>query len=108
MKKKGVKQISGVQYKKIDDQGLYLTRSKENSESELLPVETVVLCVGQESVQDMVDHLADIPEMQVHLIGGAREASGMDAKSAIQEGLEAAIRLGDKREGRVLTGAKTG
>ena len=108
VKKKGVKQISGVQYKKIDDQGLYLTRSKENSESELLPVETVVLCVGQESVQDMVDHLADIPEMQVHLIGGAREASGMDAKSAIQEGLEAAIRLGDKREGRVLTGAKTG
>ena len=94
VRKHGVKQISGVQYRKIDDKGLYLTRSKENNEQELLPVETVVLCVGQESAQNFADELAHIPEMNVHCIGGAREAKGMDAKSAIQEGLKAAIQLG--------------
>ncbi|MCP3689361.1 MAG: FAD-dependent oxidoreductase, partial [Gammaproteobacteria bacterium] len=84
LQKKGVKFITGVSYDKIDDHGLHISVA---GEPRLLKVDHVVLCSGQESNRELYDELktGDVP---VHLIGGAKLASELDAKRAIREGWE--------------------
>ncbi len=76
---KGVKMIPGVTYDKIDDEGLHIT---VGGESQLLPVDNVIICAGQEPMRDIVEGL----NMPYHLIGGADEALELDAKRAIDQG----------------------
>lgn len=86
LKKHGVQMLSEVQYTKIDDQGLHLT---VKGEAQILPADHIVICAGQERRDGLYKPLqeAGIP---VYLIGGAKEASELDAKRAIAEGLEIA------------------
>ena len=58
----------------------------------VLPVDTVVLCAGQESVRGLADDLA-ARGVSAHVIGGADVASELDAKRAIRQGTELAARL---------------
>ena len=58
----------------------------------VLPVDTVVLCAGQESVRGLADDLA-ARGVRAHVIGGADVASELDAKRAIRQGTEVAARL---------------
>ena len=61
-------------------------------EKVLLPVDTVVLCAGQESVRGLADDLA-AHGVRAHVIGGADVAAELDAKRAIRQGTELAARL---------------
>jgi 2,4-dienoyl-CoA reductase (NADPH2) len=89
LKKRGVTMISGVSYDHIDDAGLHIT---VDGEANLLPVDTIVVCAGQESRRELQAPLqaAGIP---VTLIGGADVAAELDAKRAIDQGTRVATAL---------------
>ena len=89
LKKRGVAMIAGVDYKSIDDAGLHITI---NGEPKTLPVDTVVVCAGQEPRRDLFAPLqaAGVP---VTLIGGADVAAELDAKRAIDQGTRVAVAL---------------
>lgn len=81
LKMKGVKHLANVSYEKVDDQGLHITVA---GEPQILAVEHVVICAGQEPLREL--HAALVEQGQkVHLIGGADEAAQLDAKRAIKQ-----------------------
>lgn len=90
IKQAGVIQMSGVQYEKITDEGLWVM---VDGVLQLLRVDTVVLCIGQESVNDLMPKLGSTPKADFHAIGGAKSAERLDAKRAIKEGFELALWL---------------
>ena len=85
--RKGVHMFSSCDYKRIDDQGLHLLI---RGNPELLEVDNVVICAGQESNRELVDQLTHLP---VHIIGGADTASELDAKRAIDQGTRLAAKF---------------
>ncbi|WP_336038770.1 NADPH-dependent 2,4-dienoyl-CoA reductase [Acinetobacter calcoaceticus] len=89
LKNRQVKMLAGVQYDKVDDQGLHITVDGQPS---VLEVDHVVICAGQESFTAMYDQLKTDGK-NVHLIGGAKEAGELDAKRAIRQGAELAATL---------------
>lgn len=89
LKAKGVEQISGVSYERIDDAGLHI---RIGGQSRLLAVDNVVVCAGQESVRDL-DEALRANGITPHVIGGASMAAELDAKRAIRQGTELAARL---------------
>ncbi|WP_019342888.1 NADPH-dependent 2,4-dienoyl-CoA reductase [Mycolicibacterium conceptionense] len=92
LKAKGVHQLSGVNYELIDDDGLHISFGSEHRDRQVLPVDNVVICAGQESVRDLEDALRDAG-IEPHIIGGAAVAAELDAKRAIKQGTELAARL---------------
>lgn len=78
----GVKMIGGVDYRKVDEQGLHIS---VGGEEQVLDVDTVILCAGQESSRGLYDQIAGTRD-NVHLIGGADVAKEIDAKRAIDQG----------------------
>lgn len=90
LRAKGVHQLSGVSYERISDDGLHV-RVGDNR-PQLLPVDNVVLCAGQESVRDLDSDLRRLG-VAAHVIGGAALAAELDAKRAIRQGTELAARL---------------
>ncbi|QSX35209.1 NADPH-dependent 2,4-dienoyl-CoA reductase [Shewanella avicenniae] len=76
-----VKQLVGVEYKKVDDDGLHIVHQ---GQAKLLPVDTVVICAGQESNGQLADELI-AAGIAVHLIGGVKIAAELDAKRAIRD-----------------------
>ncbi|WP_336008827.1 NADPH-dependent 2,4-dienoyl-CoA reductase [Acinetobacter calcoaceticus] len=89
LKNRQVKMLAGVQYDKVDDQGLHITVDGQPS---VLEVDHVVICAGQESFTAMYEQLKEDGK-NVHLIGGAKEAGELDAKRAIRQGAELAATL---------------
>lgn len=89
---KGVQQLSGVNYERIDDAGLHISFGPQHTEPRVLEVDNVVVCAGQESVRDLAERLRDTG-VQPHVIGGASVAAELDAKRAIRQGTELAARL---------------
>ncbi len=83
---KGVHMLAGVSYQKIDDAGLHVL---VNDEPQVLDVDNVIICAGQEPLRELVEGLAK-PH---HLIGGADEAAELDAKRAIDQGTRLAATL---------------
>ena len=83
---KGVSMLAGVEYLKIDDAGLHI---KVNEQVQVLDVDNVIICAGQEPLRELVDGLTK-PH---HLIGGADVASELDAKRAINQGTRLAAGL---------------
>jgi 2,4-dienoyl-CoA reductase (NADPH2) len=81
LKKHGVEMLSDVQYQQIDDAGLHITVA---GRQRLLEVDHVIICAGQEPLRDLIDPLQK-RGLKVHLIGGAHEASELDAKRAIEQ-----------------------
>lgn len=81
--------IAGASYDLIDDEGLHLT---VDGERRVLPVDTVVLCAGQEPRRELYEELRS-GAVPVHLIGGADVAAELDAKRAIRQGTELAAAL---------------
>ena len=82
LKKRGVKNLAGCTYNKIDDQGLHITR---NEQDEILDVDNIIICAGQVSVNGLYEELKD--KQSSHLIGGAQYAGELDAKRAIKQGV---------------------
>ncbi|MDX2547128.1 FAD-dependent oxidoreductase [Streptomyces sp. WI04-05B] len=89
LKHRGVTMVPGVRYDRIDDAGLHVT---VDGTSTVLPVDTVVLCTGQDPRRDLYDALL-AGGRSVHLIGGADVAAELDAKRAIKQGTEVAAAL---------------
>ncbi|WP_373882951.1 FAD-dependent oxidoreductase [Acinetobacter pittii] len=89
LKNRQVKMFAGVQYDKVDDQGLHIT---VDGKPTVLEVDHVVICAGQESFTAMYDQLKTDGK-NVHLIGGAKEAGELDAKRAIRQGAELAATI---------------
>lgn len=92
LKAKGVQQLSGVNYERIDDDGLHISFGPNRAGPRLLEVDNVVICAGQESVCDLEEALRR-SGVTVHVIGGAAVAAELDAKRAIRQGTELAARL---------------
>jgi len=86
---KGVMMIGGVVYDRILPEGLVIRR---DGVEELVPVDTVVLCAGQEPARGLADRLAEAG-IAHHVIGGADVAAELDAKRAIDQGARLAARL---------------
>jgi 2,4-dienoyl-CoA reductase (NADPH2) len=87
LKKRGVQMIAGVEYERIDDAGLHI---RVGGQARLLQVDTIVVCAGQEPRRELVAGLerAGLP---VTLIGGADVATELDAKRAIEQGMQVAL-----------------
>ena len=89
LKQAGVTMISGVSYRRIDDDGLHITIG---GVEKILEVDTVVICAGQESCRELKGEL-ETRGMSVDLIGGADEAGELDAKRAIDQGVRLAAAI---------------
>ncbi|HHC5000276.1 NADPH-dependent 2,4-dienoyl-CoA reductase [Serratia marcescens] len=86
---RGVKMLNSVSYRLIDDEGLHITRAEQDS---CLPVDTVVICAGQEPRRELQQPLLAMGKT-VHLIGGADVAAELDARRAIDQGTRLAMAL---------------
>ncbi|HGY3717702.1 TPA: FAD-dependent oxidoreductase [Citrobacter gillenii] len=86
---RGVKMIPAVSYQKIDDDGLHVLI---NGEPQLLNVDHVVICAGQEPRRGLVDPLHAAGKT-VHLIGGCDVALELDARRAIAQGTRLALEI---------------
>lgn len=83
VKKHGVVQMGGVTYEKITPEGLWINH---NGTSQLLRVDNVVVCAGQESVTEVMPLEGQSRRANYHIIGGAKLAAELDAKRAIRDG----------------------
>ncbi|MFD4154364.1 FAD-dependent oxidoreductase [Streptomyces hydrogenans] len=89
LKHRGVAMVAGVTYDRIDDEGLHLSI---DGEPQVLPVDTIVLCSGQEPRRGLYEELVAAGRT-AHLIGGADVAAELDAKRAIDQGTRLAATL---------------
>ena len=87
--RRGVNMLAGVDYQRIDDQGLH---ALIDGQPRTLEVDHVVICAGQEPNRAV--HAALVARgIEALLVGGAHEAGELDAKRAIAEGTRAALDL---------------
>jgi 2,4-dienoyl-CoA reductase (NADPH2) len=89
LRKRGVRMLPGVEYQGIDDRGLSIV---QGGRPQLLPVDHVVICAGQEPRRELVVGL-EARGLRPHVIGGARIAAELDARRAIEEGARLAAAL---------------
>ncbi|WP_313038097.1 NADPH-dependent 2,4-dienoyl-CoA reductase [Stutzerimonas nitrititolerans] len=90
LKNKLVQMISAVEYLKVDDEGLHLRIAE--GEPQVLPVDTVIVCAGQDPLRELQAELEQAG-LSVHLVGGADVAAELDAKRAINQGSRLAAQL---------------
>ncbi|AYC33506.1 NADPH-dependent 2,4-dienoyl-CoA reductase [Pseudomonas cavernae] len=90
LKNKNVQMLNAVEYLKIDDTGLHIRIAE--GEPQVLPVDTVIICAGQDPLRELHDGLVAAGQ-SVHLIGGADVAAELDAKRAINQGSRLAAEL---------------
>jgi 2,4-dienoyl-CoA reductase (NADPH2) len=88
LKAKGVRMLGGVEYRRVDDDGLHVTI---DGVEQLLDVDHVVVCAGQEPRRELLAELGD--SAILHVIGGADVAAELDAKRAIDQGSRLAAAL---------------
>ena len=90
LKNKNVQMLNAVEYLKVDDAGLHIRIAE--GEPQVLPVDTVIVCAGQDPLRELHDGLVAAGQ-SVHLIGGADVAAELDAKRAINQGSRLAAEL---------------
>ena len=89
LKAKRVTMLGKVGYQRFDDEGLHIT---VDGKPQILPVDNVVVCAGQEPNRRLADELI-AAGMKVHVIGGADVAAELDAKRAIAQGTRLASEI---------------
>ena len=89
LKKRNVVMLAGVEYVAIDDRGLHIDI---DGRREVLDVDTIVICAGQEPRRELVEGLSRDGVAHT-LIGGADVALELDAKRAIDQGTRVALGL---------------
>ncbi len=89
---KNVKMKAGVNYERIDAQGLHISYGEARERPEVIACDTIVLCAGQVSDRTLADALQE-RGVSCHVIGGADVAAELDAKRAIDQGTRLAATL---------------
>ena len=89
LKHHNVQMLNGVEYKRVDDEGLHIV---VNEEEKCLPVDNIIVCAGQEPFKPLQQPLEEAG-LRVHIIGGADVAAELDAKRAIRQGAELAASI---------------
>ena len=79
----GVKMMKGVEYRRIDDEGLHI---QVDGKDAVVKADTIIVCAGQVPRRNGV-------RPHFHVIGGAKEAGELDAKRAMLEGAELGAKL---------------
>ncbi|HAW46082.1 MAG TPA: NADPH-dependent 2,4-dienoyl-CoA reductase [Roseovarius sp.] len=92
LRMKGVEMVSGVNYERIDGDGLHISFGEARENPTLIEADTIVLCAGQLSERSLADAL-EAEGVTVHVIGGADVAAELDAKRAIDQGTRLAAAL---------------
>jgi 2,4-dienoyl-CoA reductase (NADPH2) len=92
LKMKGVNFVGGVNYERIDDEGLHVSFGEARENPSVIAANTFVLCAGQVSDRSLADAL-EANGVPCHVIGGADVAAELDAKRAINQGTRLAATL---------------
>jgi len=92
LRMKNVQMLSGVNYERIDADGLHISHGEARENPTLIDADTIVLCAGQLSDRSLADTL-EAKGIAVHVIGGADVAAELDAKRAIDQGTRLAAAL---------------
>jgi len=92
LKMKDVRMVGGVNYERIDADGLHVSFGEARETPTLIAADTVVLCAGQVPERSLADKLA-AAGIACHVIGGADVAAELDAKRAIDQGSRLAAAL---------------
>ena len=92
LEKKNVKMFAGVNYEQITKDGLLISFGEEKKDLQTLKVDSLIICAGQISEISLVEKL-NINKINHHIIGGAKVANELDAKSAIDQGCRLAAKL---------------
>jgi len=87
--KRDVRILAGVSYQRIDDAGLHIVL---DGVPRVIEADTIVICAGQVSNRGLFDQLC-AAGVEAHVIGGAKEASELDAMRAVEEGVRIAQAL---------------
>ena len=85
LKMKDVDMIGGVNYERIDGDGLHVSFGEARERPTCIEADTIVLCAGQVPERSLADALAE-HGITAHVIGGADVAAELDAKRAIDQG----------------------
>ncbi|WP_171117147.1 NADPH-dependent 2,4-dienoyl-CoA reductase [Ruegeria sp. HKCCA5463] len=85
LKMKDVSFVGGVNYERIDDEGLHVSFGEERADPTVIKADTIVLCAGQVPERSLADALIE-RGITPHVIGGADVAAELDAKRAINQG----------------------
>ena len=89
LKDAGVNMLNGLEYKKIDDEGVHI---EQDGKAKVLACDHVVICAGQVPLKALVEPLQSLG-IKVHCVGGADQALELDATRAIRQGTELALSL---------------
>jgi 2,4-dienoyl-CoA reductase (NADPH2) len=90
LRRQDVRILPGVTYQRIEPGGVRILDA--GGAEELIPADTVVIAAGQQH-DSAVPDLAARSGVWYRVVGGAREAAGLDAVRAFSEGLAAAREL---------------
>ena len=89
LQRRGVHMLPGVTYLGVEPSGL---RIEVNGQQQLLEVDNIVVCAGQESLRTLAGEL-EARGVRADLVGGALEAAELDAKRAIDQATRLAAAL---------------
>ena len=89
LKNRNVTMLARCQYVKIDDAGLHI---QIDGIDRVLEVDNVIICAGQTSERSLEAPLVK-QGVTVHVIGGASEASELDARRAFDQGTRLAAKI---------------
>ena len=89
LRKKEIKMLKGVTYKKIVENGIYISI---NDQDQFIECDNIIVCAGQEPDRAFFN-AANNSGFRMHLIGGAYEARELDAKVAIKQAAELAASI---------------
>ena len=92
LEKKKVKMLAGVNYEKITPEGLLISFGEEKRDIQMLKVDSIIICAGQTSEISLAEAMST-RKTNFHIIGGAKKANELDAKSAIDQGCRLAAQL---------------
>jgi len=95
LKSHGVQLLPGATYLKIDDSGLHVKvalKKGEEPQEIVMDVDNVIVAAGQEPRRELETSLRE-SGLEVHVIGGARQTLGLDAKTAINDAAELAAKF---------------
>ena len=87
----GVRLLGGVDYRCIDDQGLHINYQ---GVPQLLPVDTIIICTGQQPCSTLAEQLRLAGEQRpVHILAGDGQNSQTDARQAIASATALALQI---------------